>query len=94
MRNLYLAAIFTVVCLTAGVADVASGGAKEIPRMTKETLKGMIENPELIILDIRSGKDWDASEFKIQGAVRVDPGRLDDWKDRFSKDKTLVLYCA
>jgi len=94
VRSTFWAAICMGVCLVAGGLDAMADGAKETPRMTKETLKGMMETTDLVILDIRTGKDWDASEFKIKGAVRVDPGKFDEWKDRFSREKTLVLYCA
>ena len=66
----------------------------DVPRMTKEDLKTKLGNNDVIVLDVRRGKDWTASEFKIQGAVRTDPSDFNAWKDQFAKDKTLVLYCA
>lgn len=94
IRNLRWAVIFMGVYLAAVLYVTVADGAGDAPRMTKETLKARMEAPDLIILDVRRGKDWDASEFKIKGAIRVDPGKFDAWKNSFSKDKTLVLYCA
>ena len=94
IRNLRWAAIFMVVYLAATVSGAMADRPKDAPRMTKETLRKSMENSDLVILDVRRGKDWDASEFKIKGAVRVDPGKFDAWKDMFPKEKTLVLYCA
>jgi hypothetical protein len=71
------------------VAAQASAGL-----MTKEELKPLIGNPDVVILDVRIGKDWTASEFKIKGAVQASPKTFSDWKDRYSKEQTLVLYCA
>ena len=68
--------------------------AQEIPRMTKEELKAMIGNPELVILDVRSGRDWNSSESKIINAVREEPRQADSWADKYDKSKTFVLYCA
>ena len=68
--------------------------SEEVPRMTKEDLKKQLDSPDLIVLDVRIGKDWKASEFKIKGAVRDDPTDLESWANTHSKDKTLVLYCA
>ena len=80
--------------IAAGFAFTALAAPEDIPRMTRDELKGMMQNPDMVILDVRVGKDWDASEFKIKGAVRTDPAKLDAWKDKFGKEKTLVLYCA
>jgi hypothetical protein len=68
--------------------------AAGVPRMTKEELNGMLGNPDVMIIDVRIGNDWNASEFIIKGAVRVDPGKVSEWIDRYPKDKTLVFYCA
>ncbi len=73
---------------TTAVADTT------VALMTKEELKPLIGNPDVAILDVRIGKDWKASEFKIKGAVQANPKTVDDWKDSYSKDQTLVLYCA
>jgi len=66
----------------------------EVPRMTKEELKAMLGKPDLIIIDVRTGSDWTGSDLKIKGAVREDPGNIESWANKYSKDKTLVLYCA
>ena len=67
----------------------------EASRMTKEELKALINHPGLILIDVRAGKDWTGSQEKIQGAVREDPGQpTKSWADKYSKDQTIVLYCA
>ena len=64
------------------------------PRMTKDDLKAMLGNPDLLIIDVRYGKDWTDSGLKIRGAVREDPEAFDSWANKYPKDKTLVFYCA
>ena len=49
-------------------------------------------NADLVIIDDRTGADWSASEFKIKGAVREDPGKVEAWMEKYPKDKTLVFY--
>jgi rhodanese-related sulfurtransferase len=66
----------------------------DTPRMTKEELKAMLGNPNLIIVDVRQRIDWADSDLKIKGAVREDPLAVDSWANKYPKDKTLVLYCA
>lgn len=67
--------------------------ADEVPRMSKDELKGLLDNSDVIILDVRRGKDWDASEYKIKGATQ-EKGTGSSWADKYPKDKTIVLYCA
>jgi len=67
----------------------------EVPRMTQEELKARLGSPDVIILDVRAGFDWDDAEWKIPGAIREDPKKeVRSWADRYPKEKTLVLYCA
>lgn len=68
--------------------------AAEVRTMDIDGLKGMLNSPELVILDVRTGSDWSASEFKIKGAVRVEPGDIASWAEGYAKDKIYVLYCA
>ena len=69
--------------------------AADVPRMSKEDLKSRLGNPEVMILDVRASGDWANSRTKIQGAVREDPNQsAKSWADKYSKDKTIVLYCA
>ena len=66
----------------------------DVPRITKENLKPMLGNPNVIILDVRLLDQWKEAELKIQGARFEDPGEVDSWLDKYPKDKTLVFYCA
>ena len=68
--------------------------ASEVPRMTKEELKTNLDDPDVVIVDVRVGKDWKGSEFKIKGAVRGNPTEFSSWAEKYPKGKTLVLYCA
>ncbi len=65
---------------------------QEAPRLDKETLKGWLSDPKVIILDVRQPHDWQNSDKKIKGAVRQDPREID--AAALPKDKKIVLYCA
>lgn len=62
--------------------------------MTKEDLKQKLDNPQIVVLDVRKRGDWKSSEFKIKGAERANPKKFKEWASTYPKDKTLVLYCA
>lgn len=81
-----LTAIWMLACSVVSAADA--------PRMSTEELKGLLGNPDVIILDVRTGGDWDASDSKITGANRETKENFENWADKYPKDKTLVLYCA
>jgi rhodanese-related sulfurtransferase len=68
--------------------------ADTVPRMTVEQLKSRLGADDLVILDVRSGRDWSAANTLISGAVRVSPHEVGQWVDNFPKQKTYVLYCA
>ena len=83
----------TVCCVVLGVF-LTLVFAADPPRLSKEELRAMLGNSDLVIIDDRTGADWSASEFKIKGAVREDPGKAEAWMDKYPKDKTIVIYCA
>jgi hypothetical protein len=86
--------LFLAVGLAMGLLFMLEAMAQEVPRITKEELKEMLGSPDLVIIDDRTGRDWNASEFKIKGAVREDSAKADEWAGKYPKDKTLVFYCA
>lgn len=68
--------------------------AQKAGLMTKEELQKILTNADTYVLDVRTGRDWNSSEFKIQGAHRTNPSEFDTWSSKFPKSGTLVLYCA
>ena len=96
MPNRRLKTIFTVIfsfLLLSAWTSLTM--AQEVPRITKEELNAMLGKPDVIILDVRATKDWNGSQEKIQGAVREDPDKkVKTWANKYSKEKTLIFYCA
>jgi len=67
----------------------------KVPRMTKEDLRSLLDNPGVIILDVRIADEWKRSDLKIKGAVHEDPEKdYRTWGSKYPKDKTLVFYCS
>jgi len=85
--------VVTLYLTVVGISALAAL-AQETPRITKEELKKKLGNPDVIIIDLRLGRDWENSELRIEGALREDPGNLNSWLSKYPKEKTLVLYCA
>ena len=106
MKTLIYSSIWTRFCLIIAVLGLLLQGCAhtptseptseiKVPRITKEEVKSLIGNLDLIILDVRSAKNWNESEWKIKGADREErKGETGAWMDKYPKDKTFVLYCA
>ncbi|BCL62647.1 hypothetical protein DGMP_33400 [Desulfomarina profundi] len=67
--------------------------AASIARMDKDELKSLLGDKNLVVLDVRVGRDWNSSEFKIKDAVRMAPSDIDQ-VEKYPKNTKLVLYCA
>jgi hypothetical protein len=87
-------AVLAVVVLALALSPVGMALADEVPRMGKEELRGLLDNPDVVILDARAVKDWRKSDAKLPGAVRVDPHDVSSWAGDYPKDKRIVVYCA
>ena len=86
--------IATLIIFFLVGASMILAKSVDAPRMTKDELKGMLGNPDLVIVDVRYGKDWTDSDLKIKGAAREDPKVFESWANKYPKNKTIVLYCA
>lgn len=84
------AAFFGAVALFSGTPVQAN----TVGLMSIETLAQMLDSPDVVILDVRTGRDWKSSIKKIKGAHRAAPGQFSDWSTTYAKDKKIVLYCA
>ena len=65
-----------------------------VPRLSKDQLREMLGDPNVVIIDVRIEGDWKKSDKKIKGAVREDSKKIQERVGKFDKDKTYVLYCA
>jgi hypothetical protein len=100
MKHLILATLTAVimvafVCLSAGIpAQKERDVSGDAPRMTMEELNSMLGDPNLVIIDSLVGDQWETVAQKLPGAVHEDPDDVDSWADKYSKDRTIVTYCA
>jgi len=90
-KRLFITTLF-IFFMVGGCAALAK--SVDAPRMTKDELKAMMGNPDLVIIDVRLGKDWTDSDLKIKGAVREESEAFESWAKKYPKDKTLVFYCT
>ena len=79
-----------IVIFSASFAAAAEG----FTYVSKQQLKEELTQPDVTVIDARAPSDWASSPFKIQGALRESPAQVAQWMGKYSKDKTIVLYCA
>lgn len=65
-----------------------------VSKISVHELNGMLGTADLVIIDVRKSSDWKKADQIIEGAVREDPGKMDEWLNNYPKDKKFVLYCA
>ena len=65
----------------------------EVSRISVTETEKRMHNADVVIIDVRKKKSWWRSTTKIHGAVREDPANISQWIDKYSKTKTLILYC-
>jgi hypothetical protein len=91
---LMITAIF-ISNLPASITYAADVSTNAVPRLPKEVLKEELDNPDFIIIDVRSKSQWEAGEWKIKNSVWEDPTQFESWANfKYSRDKTFVLSCA
>ena len=88
MKKLTL--LLSFLLLIGGLPALAGNA----PTISKDELKAELSSESLILLDVRSGRDWSSSEFKIQGAIRAPGSEITKWSKKYKKDQHIVLYCA
>ncbi len=88
-----LATVMTAFVFLCGAALAAAVTPGDVPRMDKKELKEKLGDPNVIIYDVRIPENYKKGNFKIKGAVRQLPDKIDEWAAGLDKKKTYVLYC-
>ena len=85
-----MAAFFLALLFVSG--GMANGD--DVKRISKESLKSLLGSQDVIVVDVRTARDFSGSDLKIKGALREDPSQVRKWMGKYAKEKTLVFYCA
>lgn len=91
-RTIPIAIVSAGLILALSVAAHAFSGG--VARMTAAELNARLSDPDVIVVDVSRPGHWKDSDIMVKGAVRENPYEVETWKDKYPKEKTLVLYCA
>jgi len=87
--------------MSKSIMDVVAEAKTMVPSISPEELKSIMEQDKVLVVDVRDAPELTATG-KVQGALNVSRGMLEFRADEttpyhdksFTKDKTIVLYCA
>lgn len=64
----------------------------QAPAITPDELHAILDEPDVLVLDVRIETDWEGSRNQIPGAVRKDPNAVDAWAEEIDKGKRVITY--
>ena len=87
--------------MRTSIMDLVAAARKAVPAITPDELKTIMGRDDVLIVDVRDHPEVVATGT-VQGALHVPRGMLEFLADEatpyhdaaFSRDKTIVLYCA
>lgn len=94
LRILVAGLVLAAIAVMAEGNCLAASSPADVARITKEDLKALLGKPDVVVIDVRTERDWKQSGRRITGAVHEDPGQEESWAGKYSGNKTLILYCA
>lgn len=71
-----------------------AGDSGEIARISVHQVQKLLGRPDMVVIDVRTERNWWRSGKKIPTAVREDPSKVDQWMDKYVKAQTLIFYCS
>lgn len=87
--------------MSTSIMDLVNKAKAVVPIITPDELRTLMDRDDILIVDVRDHPEV-ADSGKVQGALHVSRGMLEFRADEttpyfneaFSKEKTVVLYCA
>jgi rhodanese-related sulfurtransferase len=83
-----------ILCAFSASALITGCPGEQTSSMSKETLKGKLNDSNLIVIDVRMESAWEKCDTKITGARRENPETVSTWMANYPKEKTIVFYCS
>jgi len=91
MKNL----VFTVMVAILFTAVAVTLAGCKLSRITVEEVKERIDEGEpILFIDTRRSQDWEASDVKLPGALRIHYSELEQYLDELPNDRLIVPYCT
>jgi hypothetical protein len=94
LRKCSIGIVLLIIMVLISIPVIAAS-VDNVQRMTVQELKAKMDRGEdIVILDVRVGREYDRSPDKIKGAVRISIFQLNDRYRELPMDKEIVAYCT
>jgi hypothetical protein len=87
-------ACFVFLLIFGQAAVSVAGDTRDVSRISVHQVKALLGRSDTVIIDVRTYRNWWQSSKKIPTAVREDPSKVEQWIDKYDKNKTLIFYCS
>ena len=87
--RIFFAALVLALCGAAATAS-AQGEGENVPRITLEEFKQLLEKGAVAVVDVRNGE----IDKKIKGAAHIPEVDLPSRLKELPRDREIVTYCA
>lgn len=81
----------TMLVGLVGIVNSSCAGTS-YQRIDKVALNDFLDSDNVSIIDVREGRDWKSSKYKIKGAIRLEPNDPKISDVPLPKDRTLIFY--
>jgi len=93
LEALFLSLLFVV--LSQLIVPVVFSAADNVPRITVQELKAKMDKGEdVVILDVRAGREYKDSKIRIRGDIRIPIVQLEARSNELPRDKEIITYCT
>ena len=93
LKSLFISLLF--VLPNQLIVPVVFSATDDIPRITVEELKVKMDKGEdIVILDVRAGREYTESKIRIKGATRIPIVQLEARSSELPRYKEIIAYCT
>jgi hypothetical protein len=93
LKGLFLSLLF--VLLNQLIVPAAFSATDVVPRITVQELKAKMDKGEdIVIIDVRAGREYTDSKIRMKGAIRIPIVQLETRISELPRDKEVVTYCT
>ena len=93
LKWLFLSLLF--VLLNQLIVPAVFSATDAVPRITVQDLKAKMDKGEdIVIIDVRAGREYEDSKIKMKGAIRISIVQLENRINELPRDKEIITYCT
>jgi len=93
LKLLLLSLLF--VLLNQLIVPAVFSATDAVPRITVQDLKAKMDKGEdIVIIDVRAGREYEDSKIKMKGAIRISIVQLENRINELPRDKEIITYCT